>query len=1036
MTKKLLLLLFSAFILSCYGFSQDRTITGTVTGEDTEGGLPGVTVRVKGTNIATVTDPGGNYEITFPRNAQTLMFSFVGYKTEEILVSPDNSSVDVNLEIDLLELEDVIVVAYGTTKKSSYTGSASVVTGDKLEKIQSTNITKALQGLSSGVQVINNSGRPGSGGDILIRGIGSLYASSSPLIVVDGVPYSGTLSSISSNDIESITVLKDATSAALYGSRAAGGVIMVTTKSGGAESKIEFTSTLSTVSMAVPYPERTNAEQYFELTWESLYNGQLDLGATMEDAANFATNNVISELKVNPFDMANPFTENGNIHPDANQLYNADWDAELIKPQLTQEYNLSASGTSNDNKTKYFISANYKDDKGVFTVQEFQRFTTRVNVTSDIKKWLQVGTNTSLAHSREPYASGAVWFMRSLPPIYPIWQYDYDNQEYERDDNGDKIFDYGPNRASWIMWNPLADAEYNTTFFMYDNVSNRTFAEVTIMPGLTFRPSVSVDYSINWDHSYVNPNYGYMEGRGGTTKNNTRRLAITQNNVLTYQRKINALNNINVMVGNETHQWVRNGVTAAREGFPFIGLEELASAAIMSEAYSYEDNYRLLSYFTRLEYDYNNTYYVSGSFRTDGSSRFHPDNRWGQFWSVGGSWRLSKESFMESADWVDNLQLRVSYGSVGNDRISLYAYQGLFATGYNDGTYPGMLVSRLPTPNLKWETNLQFNVGLNYRLFDRLDGSFEYYIRDSKDLLFGLPLPASSGFSSIDANIADVQNKGFEFELYYMILNNNDFKWDINLNASRYKNVITSLPQERVGNWIEGVSRYEFFMPEWAGINPENGNNQWWMNIFETDGEGGYVLDDEGDKIVADRVKTENYSDVGARDQQDYRGTSIPDLFGGITNNLAYKGFDLSVFFYYSIGGKLYDSDYSGMMSNREGFSQHIDMLDRWTPDNTDSDLPRLSHNTRNNMASYSTRFLYDNTFVRLRNITLGYQLPQNTASMIGLSSLRIYAQADNLLTFGSAAKRGTDPEQSFSGRTGSRLPPLKSISFGIKMKF
>lgn len=1036
MKKQFSLILLLIFIFSCYGFAQERLITGIVTGEDADGGLPGVTVRVKGTNTATITDVNGAYEISFPRNAQTLIFSFVGYKTQEIFVEPDISTLNVNLETDLLEVDEVLVVAYGTTKKSSYTGSASVVSSDKIEKIQTTNVTKALQGLSSGVQVINSSGRPGSGGNILIRGIGSLYASSSPLIVVDGVPYSGSLSSISSNDIESITVLKDATSAALYGSRAAGGVIMITTKSGGNEPKIEFTSTFSTVSMAVPYPERTNAKEYFELTWESLYNGQLDLGATEAAAAQFATNNVISELKVNPFDMANPFTTDGRINPDANLLYEADWDAELIKPRLTQEYTLSASGSSDDNRTQYYVSAGYKDDKGVFTIQEFKRFTSRVNITSNLKDWLQLGTNVSLAHSREPYASGAVWFMRSLPPIYPIWEYDYTAQQYRTDDNGERIFDYGPNRASWQMWNPLADAAYNTDFFIYDNVTNRSFVEITLMPGLTFRPSVNIDYTINWDHSYINPNYGFMEGRGSTTKNTRRHFALTQNNILTYQRKLAGVNNVNLMVGNESHQWITNSVTAAREGFPFIGLEELASAATMTEAWSYEDNYRLRSYFTRLEYDYDSKYYFSGSFRTDGSSRFHPDNRWGKFWSVGGSWRLSEELFMKPVEWVDNLQLRASYGSVGNDRISLYAYQGLFATGYNDGTFPGMLVSRLPTPDLKWETNLQFNVGLNFRLFDRVDGSVEYYIRDSKDLLFGLPLPYSSGFTSIDANIADVQNKGFEIELFYLLLKQGDFKWDINLNASHYKNTITSLPQERVGNWIEGVSMYEFFMPEWAGVNPETGNNQWWKNIFETDGEGAYVLDEDGNKIVTDRVKTENYGDVGSRDQQDYRGTSIPDLFGGITNNLEYRGFDLSLFVYYSIGGKLYDSDYSGMMSNREGFSQHIDMLDRWTPDNSDSDIPRLSHGTRNNMASYSTRFLYDNTFVRLRNVTLGYQLPDNTVSGIGLSSVRIYAQADNLLTFGSAAKRGTDPEQSFSGTTGSRLPPLKSISFGVRVGF
>lgn len=1033
--KKLSFILLIIFIFSGYGFSQNRIITGKVTEEDNVEGLPGVTIRVKGTNIANITDGEGRYEISFPGNAQSLVFSYVGYKTQEVVVQPGMSVVDIKMQTDLLVVDEVVVVAYGTANKSSYIGSASVVTGEKLKSIQTTNVTSALQGLSSGVQVINNSGRPGSSGSILIRGIGSLYASSSPLIVVDGVPYSGSMSSISSNDIESISVLKDATSASLYGSRAAGGVIMITTKSGGNDSRIEFTSTFSSVSMAVPYPERLSTQQYFELTWESLYNGQLDLGAIKADAAQYATNNVISELKVNPFNLSNPFTEDGHIRPDARLLYDANWEAELIKPRLTQEYTLSATGSSSDRRTRYYISAGYKDDKGVFTIQQLKRFTSRVNVTSDVKKWIQLGTNVSMSHSREPYASGAVWFIRSMPTIYPIWQYDYVNQEYLTV-NGQRIFDYGDTRASWIGWNPLADAEYNNTLFLYDNLSNRSYAEITFMPGLKLKSSFNVDYLLNTDHYYVNPTYGYMAGRGGTTKENKRTFGITQNNIVSYERRLGGVNNIKLMAGNELHQWVFNRVMAAREGFPFIGLEELASAAKLTEAYSIEDNYRLLSFFSRAEYDYDNKYYFSGSIRTDGSSRFHPDSRWGKFWSVGGSWRLSNESFMESAGWINNLQLKMSYGSVGNDRIAMYAYQGLFGTGANDGSYPGMLVSRLPTPDLKWETNLQFNAGINFYLFDRLDGSMEYYVRSSKDLLFARPLPMSTGFGSIDANIANVQNKGFEIELRYLAYKSDNFRWDLNINASHYKNTITSLPQERVGDWIEGISMYEFFMPEWAGVNPESGNGQWWVNVFKKDGEGNFIVDNKGNKIVEERVKTEDYSEVGSRDQKDYRGTSIPDLFGGITNNFQYRNFDFSLFFYYSIGGKMYDSDYAGIMSNREGFAQHIDMLDRWTPENRDSQLPRASHSTRNNMGAYSTRFLYDNTFVRLRNIRLGYQLPENLLYGAGLASLNIYAQADNILTFGSAAKRGTDPEQGFGGTTDNRLPPLKSVSLGVRLGF
>jgi TonB-linked SusC/RagA family outer membrane protein len=1037
MKKSFGIILLLTCLLSRLALAQAVPVSGVVTGSADGMTMPGVTVLVKGTNVATITDLEGRFSLNVPPSANVLVFSFVGYKSLEVPVPRDGRTLQVTLEEDLLMLDEVMVVAYGTARRSTYTGSASVVQSEKLEKIQTSNVSKALQGVSSGIQVLNTSGRPGSGGDIRIRGIGSLYASSGPLIVVDGVPFSGGLNSLNPSDIESVTILKDATAAALYGSRAAGGVVMITTKRGSSEqARINFSSTFGTVNMAVPYPNRANSREYFELTWESIYNGQLDVGATPAEAAAYATNNVISTLNINPFSQANPFTENGKIRPDAQLLFEGNWDEELIQPQVRQEYNLSASGTAHEGRTQYFISGNYIKDPGVFTVQQFERFSGRVNASSSVRDWLEVGTNTAISHGVEPYDAGAVRFMRSLPPIYPIWEWDYAAGAYKLDDEGNRIYDYGSYRREWSMWNPLADAAYNRTLFWYDNVTSRTFGEVTFMPGLKLRSSLSVDYGVNWNQYYTNPTYGYMAGRGSASKTTTRTLAFTQNNILSYERQLAGKHNINLMGGMEAHMWRYNYVNAAREGFPFIGLYELASAATITGAWSYEDNYRLISYLTRAEYNYDNRYYVSGSFRTDGSSRFHPDNRWGNFWSAGASWRISEEGFMQDIDWVDNFQIRTSYGAVGNDRIALYAYQGLFATGMNDGTYPGMLVSRLPTPDLKWETNLQFNLGANFRLFDRIDGSFEYFVRDSRDLLFARPLPMSTGFGSVDANIADVRNKGVELEVNLMVTQSQNFRWTMDLNATHYKNIITSLPQERVGNWIEGVSMYEFFMPEWAGVNPETGNSQWWKNVFQTDGSGVPVLDEDGNKVIIGREKTENYSEVGAQDQRDFYGSGIPDLFGGFTNNFTYKNFDLSVFVYFSIGGKMYDSDYAEMMGNRPGFTYHEDMLDRWTPDNPNAEHPRISSQQSSYMGAYSTRFLYDNTFVRLRNVTLGYSLPRALLDRMNIQTARVYVNGDNLLTFGSAAKRGTDPEQSFSGTTGHRLPPLKALSFGLQVGF
>jgi len=1036
MKKSFLLTILFTFLFAQLTFSQTREVSGVVTCSEEGVPLPNVTVMVQPTDIATITDTEGNFTVRVPEIADYIQFSFVGYTTIELPI-PEEDIIEVEMLPDVLQLEEFMVVAYGTAAVESFTGAASVVGEDKLAAVRSADVTRALQGSGPGIQVIDASGLPGRGSDIRIRGMSSLYADASPLIVVDGAPFEGNLGSINARDIESISVLKDATAASLYGSRAAGGVIMITTKRGDTDRpRINYSSSFNNTEMAVPYPDKVGPKKHFELEWETFYEGQLDVGATPEEAREYATDIVIDELQINPFDVDNPFTEDGRIRDDAQLLFYGDWYGEMIQPQMGQEHNISASGTFNEGAGQYHISASYLDEQGVFTVQQYERFQVRANVSSQVTDWLEIGTNTSLAHSEEPFDDGAVWYTRSIAPIYPVYKHDHDTGELILDDDGNKIFDYGEYRREWSMWNPLASAHWDRDIFWYDNVSSRNFMNINFLPNLNLRSSLNLDYDMNQQHFYNNPAAGWLQGIGSASKNSFRQYAITQSNVLNYRTTLEDIHNIELMAGQETFMRQSNYMSAARRMFPFGGLYELAAAAEMTGAHSYENNYRLLSFFGNFEYNYDNRYYLTGSIRTDGSSRFHPDTRWGTFWSAGGSWRISEEDFMAGVNWVDNLRLRASYGTVGNDRVGLYAYQGLFQAGMDDGSHAGILASRLPTPELKWETNVQFNVGANFTLFDRLDGSVEYFTRDSRDLLFDRPLPASTGFTSVDANIADVRNEGIEFEAFVVLLDRADFRWDLDVNATHYTNEITSLPEDRVGYWIEGVCMYENFMPEWAGVNPETGNGQWWKNIFETDEAGDRVLDDDGNPIVEDRVKTENYDEVSPMEQRDYQGSGIPDLYGGITNSFTYQNFDLSIFLYYSIGGKLYDGDYSGMMGNRRGFSHHEDMEDRWTPENTETDVPRLSTQTTGTTGVYSTRFLYDNTFLRVRNITLGYSLPRTITDRLGMESARVYVQGNNLFTFGSAADRGTDPEQSFRGATGHRQPPNRITLFGVEVQF
>lgn len=1023
------------FVMSLWGhllLAQEKTVSGIVI--STEDGLPmiGVAVVDKQTMNGVTTNEKGEFSMTVSPRTKTLHLSYLGYKTKEVSIT--GRSMKIEMEPDMVAIDEVMVVAYGTGKKSTFTGSASVVKKESLEKIKASNITQALQGQSSGVQVVNNSGEPGADATIMIRGIGSMNASSSPLYVVDGTAYDGYLNAINPNDIESMTILKDASATALYGSRAANGVVMITTRKGASEKgQINFRSTWGFSSLAVDLPRALSPNEFTELTWLALKNGYMDnKGVSAEEAAQYATGALGNELKLNPYNMANPVGLDGKVDPNAQLLYSGDWRNELLKSRLRQEYTVDFSGKSN--KADYFLSAGYLNDKGVFSTQKFERFSARANLNYEVKKWLKVGANINLSHSVREMSAGetTVWFLRTVPSNYPIYEWDDNAQTYKKDSNGNLIYDYGDNRQSWIGWNPLADAVYNPSPWMHDDASMRTYFEIKILPELTWRTNLSVDfYQYTYD-GYTNGEYGFAAGYGGEAyKESDRNFSYTVNNLLTYNKSFGD-HTLTVLLGQEAYSTHYKNLSASKRGFPFNGLTEINAASKMNSMSSYYDKYRLLSWFSRAEYDYNDRYYVSASFRTDGSSRFHPDNRWGKFWSVGASWRISNEKFMQPyKDWLDNLKLKASYGAVGNDNLgTYYAYQGLYATGNNDYNNAGVMISRLPNKTLKWESNMQFNVGADFAVFNKLSGSFEWFNRKSKDLLFTMPMAPSTGFSGIDRNIGDVKNFGIEFSLNYAAITTKDFKWTIDLNGTSYKNRITKLPQDEMNSgyfkWREGESRYNFWGVEYAGVNPETGNDQYWQNIYETNA--------DGEKVLVERRKTEDLNALTSDNQKKYLGDAIPKLFGGFTNNFSYKGIDLSFMIYYSFGGKLYDGDYSQMMAYRTGYSMHPDMLDAWTPENTNAKFPRLSTAYANTMGSYSSKFLYNNTFARLRNVTLGYTLPKSLTSKFQVNSLRFFVQGDNLLTVGSAAKRGTDPEQSVSGTTSNRFPVTKSVSFGLQL--
>ena len=987
-----------------------------------EDGLPmtGVAILDKQSSNGVMTDMDGKFSIQVSPRTKSLNVSYLGYKAVDIRI--EGTTMKITMEPDLVALDEVMVVAYGTGKKSSFTGSATVVKSDALEKIKASNVTQALQGQSSGVQVLNTSGEPGSDATIMIRGIGSMNASSSPLYVVDGTAYDGYLNAINPADIESMTVLKDASATALYGSRAANGVVMITTKKGASEKgQLNFRSSWGWSSLAVDLPRTLTPDEFAVLTWQALSNGYMDNGYSQSDAANYASSYLVGQWGCNPYNVDMPVGLDGKMNPDAQLLYSGDWRDALMKSRLRQEYNIDFSGKSK--KADYYLSAGYLNDKGVFTVSEFERFTVRANVNYEVNKWLKVGLNANLAHGLKEGSSNdqVVWMLRSMPSVYPIYEWDAQAGDYARDSDGNLIYDYGDYRTSWSGSNFVADNVYNKYPYTTDNASARTYFEINFLPGLKWRTNFNFDYYLYGYDGYTNSEYGFAAGYGGEAyKQNDKNFSWTANHLLTYDKTIGD-HSFSILLGQEAYYRQFKSLQAAKRGLPFFGITEIGAASEMSSMNSYTDNYRLLSWFSRAEYDYNDRYYLSASFRTDGSSRFAPESRWGKFWSVGASWKIMQEEFMkDTSDWLSNLSLRASYGAQGNDQVGYYAYQALYSIRNNLGE-SGLHAYRLATPNLSWETNLNTNIGLDFGFWNnRLNGTIEYFERRSKDLLFSKDLVPSSGFSSMDENIGAIKNYGWEFQISGYPIMTKDWKWKLSFNATTYKNKITSLPAEEMwsGNkkWVKGGSLYDFYLVEWAGVNPENGNPMWYR--YNTNGE---------------KVTTEDYSSTTPDDKVKC-GNSLPDWTGGLQSDLSFKDFTLSFLFSYSIGGKIYNGDKVSLMSQGPtGTGWSVDMLDRWTPENPYTDVPRLTTSPKSSWTNSSNRFLVDRSYLRLKNITFSYNLPKSLLNTLTLKDASIFFQAENMLTL--AKQQGLDPEQTFGGSTYYRYPAMKTISFGINVK-
>lgn len=1041
---------------------QKGNVTGLV--EDQVGPVAGASVVVKGATIGTITDMDGKFTLeNVPRGA-VIVISFVGLTTQEISWN-GQSVLNVKLKDATQDLDEVVVVAYGTAKKSTFTGSASIVKADKLEKVMGSGFVEALQGMSAGVNVVNVQGNPGADARVEIRGIASMSGKSDPLYIVDGMPYDGKLNQINPTDIESMTVLKDAAATSLYGSRAANGVVMITTKRGKSEKpRINFRGGWGTSDNAVKNPKKANPYEQLENIWYALYyDALLYDGMNTQQAGDYASSQALTKqvkatkdsngnmIYVTPFKYINEdyVLHDGNGNPYMNPKLEYVWEEDdwdvykaIFSRKLRQDYSVDISGQANGGKTAYFFSGGYLDDLGYGNQQYYKRYSFRTNLSTELFDWWKVSGSLSYSRHRQNLSGGASRAANFTTTLSSPWLRNEDNTGWVvSEKTGRRMYSYGKYTNNFFgahILNNSGDYWNNPNDDSFDNnmghiLSAQVNTEFTLPLNLKFRSALNIDdywyrtmqYTSAVHGSGQTAPYGIsiLADGGYASRYNFNKRSTTWNNVLSGEWMIGD-HTLSGLVGHEWYTWDSHYEQGWGEGIMELGKYELSNTTKNFGVYGGRDKYSLLSFFGKVDYNFLNKYYLSASLREDGSSRFSSDNRWGTFWSAGGSWRISKEGFMEDLKWIDNLSLRGSYGTTGNDKLIvresngkagdevLYGYQGTYES---DDLYlkSGLKPSTYPTPDLKWESNQQWNIGLDFSVFNRFSGTVEYYSRTSNDLLYYKELPLSAqvgGASGYNMNIGDLRNSGIEVTLNANIFATKDFRWDIDANMSTLKNEVTYLP---TGPYTytgtactykmeEGKSLYEFIAPQYDGVNPETGIPGWLVR----DGKGGWK-------------RTEVQSEV-TTDDFVYCGSAIPKVFGSITNNFQFKGIDLSFMFYYSYGSKISDYTYKERIMNRPGVGVVQDLVqDRWRkPGDADVLIPRWSYTQYGGTVKYADNFVFDNHYWRLRNLTIGYTLPKNLTRKVLVDNLRVYVTGNNLFTFGPAKKRYTDPETGVMGNS------------------
>jgi len=1023
-----------------FSFAQQKTISGTVT--DGTGPLPGVTVLVKGTSNGTQTDFDGKFTI-MASTGDVLTFSYMGMKSKDVKIGA-SSTLNVTMQEDANLLEEVIVTAYGTSTKEAFTGSASVIGAEDLAIRNVTSPIAAIEGKATGVQFTSASGQPGSSPGIIIRGVGTLNGNATPLYIVDGMQYEGALSTINQEDIASFTILKDAASTSLYGSRAANGVVLITTKSG---TKGDIKASVSTqyglVDRGIPFYEEITPGQYYETMWEALKNSSAGGG----DPA-YASANIFSQLGYNPFDVPNDqiVGTDGRLNPNANVIYKGlDWYDEMEQNAVRSNYNINIAGGGD--KHKVFFSASYLDEEGYVVTTSFDRLTTRLNADFDLSDRVKMGgsANITISNSTGPTSAGTgsivnpFGFAKNIGSVYPVYVNDLQGN-LVLDAAGNPVFDNGEGYSEYnINTRPISQGRHalQELFLNDERTRNNTYgfryyADFKIIDGLNFRVNYGRDINEGLSKEYENNIIGDAQPTGRYGETRFRREVENFNQILSYNKTFNDVHNLEVTAGHESFDRQFSSMNGSAIEQTAEGIFEFDNFANIISLGGSTTNKTIEGYFLRANYNFDNKYYISASARRDGSSVFSADARWGNFYSVGASWRIDQEDFMENVSFIDDLKLRGSYGEVGNDDLGDYFLSQPRYGLTSNAASPAIIWSEIGNSALQWETVESFDVALEFGLFDNLiDGSIEYYKRNSSDLLYDLPIALSNGLNSYPANVADMYNSGWEIGLTGHLVNTLDFKWDLTLQGSTFKNEITSLPDPFVNGskrWEIGRSRYDFFLLHTAGVDPATGDQLFLMFEIDDDGNSVPVLDANGEQET-----TNDWQDT----ERAYTGDStLPDLLGSITNSFSYKGFNLNVLITYGIGGKVLDNGYSAMMhSGTFGRSYHPDILNAWRAPGDVTSVPRLENGNVDLVRTQSTRFLTDASFWALKNINLGYSFDSSITNKIGVDNLRLSVTGENL--FLKSKRDGLDPQYSLAGTAaGNDFNPSRIFSVGLNVSF